>query len=493
MKKVLSLLTVIVMLISFCACGAANAPTTQQSLETNLPTTAASVATTQPPVTAIPAETTIPTEPTVPTQTTIPTEPPQETVPVLPQGTIHISAPEDIYADNPEEAGDVELHIEGGSRFIWNVAHSNWNRYEAFGNYYALGVILKISDPSFVDKNIEYFASTNLEGFYTSLNSEDGYVGSQATFAQSIMWKPQEVDIDNGPEQVWIDVVVRANGQIVGMAVFAVEGYGSYYSSKLFYMYSEGYPMIDGKFQNVSEEFVRSRIEAYHQYGLNADLNEKWLEQEAFMEAYVEEHWQVYYDERKPLAGDHVIHITSSSTVINDDTDNVKMLIVQDYDLVRKDFAEQNRYLLGSDLYMGIWISIALQDQELNQGKINLEFRTNYGGLFALLNDEYVGTTATSKQSILWHGIFEIPDIDALKLDKPDMIFVDVVVMDGEFIVGMIVYQIVPWEGHYEGYWAQYCYSESYKLVDGHFQDITEEFVNSRIDACHQYFMNNAE
>ena len=64
--------------------------------------------------------------------------------------------------------------------------------------------------------------------------------------------------------RVWVDVVVKADGKIVGCTVFemvmwkdvmlTVEYVGSDYS-----------PPADGQYQNISEEFVRQRIEAYHE------------------------------------------------------------------------------------------------------------------------------------------------------------------------------------------------------------------------------------
>jgi hypothetical protein len=281
MKKLVAFLLIIGVCLSIASCAAAQSPTTQPNLENSV-TTAPSAP--SEPVTSIVA-----TEPTEPETTAVPST---ETVPVLPRGTIHITAPEDIFAENPEAAGDVQVHIEEGGRFIANLVDMRWHKCNyLFGNYFAFVIYPRITDPEFADMTMEYEATSNYEGFWRGLDSEDKYEGMETTFDQSVYWKPVELfpEPEELPDQIWIDVIVRANGQIVGMMVLAVESVDTGLSDvRLYHMYSEGYKRIDGKFQNVSEEFVRSRIEAYHQYGLDADREEKWTQQEAYWNAYVQ-------------------------------------------------------------------------------------------------------------------------------------------------------------------------------------------------------------
>ena len=278
LKRILCILMVCV-LLTLAGCGTVDTPSTQPNMENSTPGTAPTDSTapsssqtqqTEPGSTATEAtEPTEATNATEPTETE-PTEPTVETVPVRPQGTVYITAPLDIFAETPENAGDVEMDIVDGYLFVREIAH-DWSHWYTgvLGNHQEIFVVPSVQIADLQEMTILYEARTNWDGFYTSaINKSEHYAGQQVTFENHVCWVPAyETEENPMPEQIWIDVVIYANGNIVGMAVYEVD-ITPERRFHLVFLYSEGYEMIDGEFQYISEEFVNARIEAYHQYAL---------------------------------------------------------------------------------------------------------------------------------------------------------------------------------------------------------------------------------
>ena len=133
-----------------------------------------------------------------------------------------------------------------------------------------------------------------------------------------------------------------------------------------------------------------------------------------------------------------------------------------------------------------------LLEESLIDMSIHYAARTNYGGFYTgiTLKDEYyVGNQATFLKAIQWTGPFSLP-ATVPGQEKPDRVWLDLVVYAEDSVVGMIVFELVPYNGKEHTFTAAYRYSEYYPQVDGQFQEISEESAWQRIDAYHSFAEN---
>lgn len=305
---------------------------------------------------------------------------------------------------------------------------------------------------------------------------------------------------------IFVDVVIRANGHIVGYGLFEI---GTPDANWFALMRSETviFPMFNGRLQEVSEDYVAEQITELKKTITPFDLETKQAEFDAYLVAYREQYWKDYYDTRKPSDQAAIIQITSSQDVLDEDPSVSNMNVAEDFKFVQKlGSIEEDPYLEwyycyqhGSENHPGIYIdSFTFVKHELSPLKITYERRTNYGGFFTYetgtgARDEYLGSETNFPRHItMWVGPYDIPDIDPAVIEKPNRIWIDIVVRDGDYIIGLIIYELIPWKDHYKGYTIVNAYDECYKLVDGHFQSIPEEFVNQRIEAYHRYAESNS-
>ena len=268
MKKVLSLLTVIVMLISLCACGAANTPTTQQSLEINLPTTAAPVVTTQPSVTVIPAETTIPAELEIPTT--------QQAIP--PVITVRPTDPEDLISESRE---DGLLYYPS---IMWDAYSVNAKLQLPFALdeacYPGMKITFEIS--STVDELLWVFAGE------VKPISEIAILENNKTVWRGRMNASEFNLILEHGGVMFIEVVIRADGYIVGYGIFEIAADDQ--SAALMRCETVIFPLIDWQIQEVSEEYVREKIEECKQFVSAYDREE--------VRKAVDDYWMSYNQQR---------------------------------------------------------------------------------------------------------------------------------------------------------------------------------------------------
>ena len=132
-----------------------------------------------------------------------------------------------------------------------------------------------------------------------------------------------------------------------------------------------------------------------------------------------------------------------------------------------------------------------LLEESLIDMSIHYAARTNYAGFFTTFhNDSYVGQKTEFVTHIHWRGIELVPK-EERDQEKPDRVWLDLVVYAEDSVVGMIVFELVPYNGKEHTFTAAYRYSEYYPQVSGQFQEISEESAWQRIDAYHTYAENH--
>ena len=205
-----------------------------------------------------------PTEPSVPTEST---EDPFQ--------YIQIVAPVDIYEGNTPEGSNVLLTVQEDYKLIQDVTSEEYryNRYYNVhsGAYGYISIVPIVLEPIIKSCSLQYTARTNFAGFYSA--NPLTYIGKTDESQYGFNWRgenvgPEEVRAEERPEHIWIDVLIRANGNIVGFAVLEIvdwPGQGEY-CYMLIDSYTEFYPLINSRFQPIDEEFAWQRIEQYHKY-----------------------------------------------------------------------------------------------------------------------------------------------------------------------------------------------------------------------------------
>ena len=205
---------------------------------------------------------------TAPTEA--PTAPPTE--PAF-QG-IQIIAPFDICENAPEE-DNIHLIVQEGYKLIQSVETDEY-RYSRYynlksGAYGFIEIVPIVLEPIIQSGSLTYTAKTNFSGFYSQ--SRVTYIGKTDESKHGFSWRgsnvgPEEVRAEERPEHIWVDIVIRANGNIVGFAVLEIVDWPGMGEDcyMLVDSYSECYQLVNGRFQTIDEDFVWQRIEQYHQY-----------------------------------------------------------------------------------------------------------------------------------------------------------------------------------------------------------------------------------
>ena len=155
------------------------------------------------------------------------------------------------------------------------------------GSYYGLPIKIKIADDKFADKKITFDITTAYGNFYGDIKSDkykknpedtvaklsDAELGSCFTIenGETIFWEDRKIDkeaISQGllPEQfleklgniIYVDIIVKADNNIAGYAVVAINYHGGVYTAAVREIVS--YPNDNGDLQEVTEAYVRQEI-----------------------------------------------------------------------------------------------------------------------------------------------------------------------------------------------------------------------------------------
>ena len=195
---------------------------------------------------------------------------------------IQIIAPLDIYAAVPQAAGNVNLTVQEGYKLIHDLNSDDYpysRYYDPYSSsWWRIDIVPMLLESDMQDRTMSYAARTNFSGFF---ERNTKYLGMYATNDKFFSWRgeynlPQSVMQIERPEHIWVDILIKADGKVVGFAVLEIVDWiwnGTYRKNAYAIedRYTEYYPLIDGQFQEVTEEFAWQRIEQYHRYAESAN------------------------------------------------------------------------------------------------------------------------------------------------------------------------------------------------------------------------------
>lgn len=459
MKRALILLLISALTLTLMACGG-DTPTTG-STDANLEATGTTGVTEPTSSATEPTESTAPTEPE-------PTDPPG---PVKPEVPAEPTDPANLVTEARTEA---PCYIP--------------DLFNPTGGYGPPTILFDLPQECFPGMEITFDLKADY-AFLGGSNRRDTVEAMENGKGMSISWwdyQEMQAVVDAGGS-TFIEVIIRADGYIVGYGIYEIGTDGHYYAS----MRAESviFPVIDGVLQYSTEEYVAEKIAELKQVITPLDVDAKLEEEEAYLIAYWENYWNNFYAERTPVESD-TIHVTASVDLFSKDPEaagNALVQILEEQPIHSSGLYEA--YVYGSELYPEIHLSPSIYHKlGVDYGQFTYEVSTNYSGLYdtdgVFQGNHFFPNTGNFR----WRGPQEWPEGTADTVEQPQQIWIDVVIRSREHIVGFIVFQIVPMDGEPEGYSLQYHYSEVYDFVDDRFQAITEEFVRNRIDACHSIF-----
>ena len=190
---------------------------------------------------------------------------------------IQIIAPFDIYEGDAQAAGDVQLTVQEDYKLIQDMNSDDYpymRHYEHLtSRWWQICICPIILEEDIKDRPMSYTMKTNFAGFFDNYKA---YHGKEVSVEKFINWcGPMEMPVEatdtDRPQHIWVDILIKADDHIVGFAVIEIvdwvrdgkiveDGY------TVADRYTEYYPLIDGQFQEVDEEFVWQRVEQYHKY-----------------------------------------------------------------------------------------------------------------------------------------------------------------------------------------------------------------------------------
>jgi len=167
----------------------------------------------------------------------------------------------DVRTVDIEELEEYEIsESEFRWRAVWSVTKDEANKETpTFGR----PITFQIPEAYFGAAEITFHISSEQEGFCNELMLENGevfYLAKQIDTETKRKLREEKADKD-----IYLDVIIYADENVVGYGVISFymcsrNGYCYAYKSKMVL-----FPMLDGEMQNVSEEYVRQRIEEYKQ------------------------------------------------------------------------------------------------------------------------------------------------------------------------------------------------------------------------------------
>ena len=190
---------------------------------------------------------------------------------------IEILAPLDIYGGNTPAGSNVNLTVQEGYKLIQDMNSDEYPYKRYFDPYSSrwgwIEIVPMLQEADMQNRTMLYTTKTNYSGFYKGVSE---YIGPETTDDEFVRWRLHQTllsgsDSNERPEHIWVDILIRADGNIVGFAVLELVDW-IYNGNKLTDAYTiedrytEYYPLINGQFQDIDEDFVWQRIEQYHKF-----------------------------------------------------------------------------------------------------------------------------------------------------------------------------------------------------------------------------------
>lgn len=196
----------------------------------------------------------------------------------IPGPAIEVLAPVDIYEGNAPEGSNVILTVRDGYKLIQDMNSDDYpyKRYydHISGSWWCIDIVPILQETDLQNRTMSYTAKTNYCGFFKGAANE--YLGKETTHDTFVRWlgehsMPEGEKDTEKPEHIWVDILIKADDKIVGFAVVEIvtmvlDGVTHEDGYMVDDRYTEYYPLIDGQFQEIDEEFVWQRIEQYHIY-----------------------------------------------------------------------------------------------------------------------------------------------------------------------------------------------------------------------------------
>lgn len=360
------------------------------------------------------------------------------------------------------EASDPENGIVGIQHGLNIGANATQNTvlYPYMNSSAGLGMTLKVEEEALQEHQISFDISCNSGALFI----RERLYPSTGRYAYDMVDCGQNHTIRNGETFFWrrelpenylpefslqtmleeenglfLQVLIRADGNIVGFAVFEMICLDE---QMLFYgvtmRESVYYPKVDGQFQMITEEYVQEQIQA-------CDLT--------------------------PLAGTALAHggVYHSARESHESVDIAFFSVCH-----------------------GIRYTCHVFDQRYADREITFDISMDFGRI--RVGNQYYTDSCTLKNDtvFLWHGGFVTPET----IEKYDAAYVDVIIRADDEVIGYAVikigyvYSVDPETGIRDeypmGYGADSCFSVVYPPEDGQLPDLTEEEVREMIEAYKQ-------
>lgn len=195
-----------------------------------------------------------------------------------PVPAIEILAPLDIYEGSAPANSNINLTVQEGYKLIQDINSDEYTYMRYYNPYssawWCIDIVPTLLETDLQNRSMSFTAKTNYSGFFKGAANE--YLGKETTNNTFVRWlgeysMPEGKEQIEKPEHIWIDILIKADGKIVGFVVLEIvtmELDGVTYEDG--YMvddrYTEYYPLVNDQFQEIDAEFVWQRIEQYHKY-----------------------------------------------------------------------------------------------------------------------------------------------------------------------------------------------------------------------------------
>ena len=142
-----------------------------------------------------------------------------------------------------------------------------------------------------------------------------------------------------------------------------------------------------------------------------------------------------------------------------------------------------DKFYSGLDYTRHVWFTPSLDPQQWGAERIEFHIRANAGEFTNISVSSYLlATFVGNGNTAVWRGT-SVMDGDALQTGET--VYVEFIARAGEHIVGFALAQILPSTGnmHLTQYTVEILGATAYPLVDGEFQQVTEDDVSQQIQA----------